>query len=298
MSPTRNAQGIIRCGQRTVTFGRVPAVMGILNVTPDSFSDGGLFVDHTAAVTHAHEMVAGGAQIVDVGGESTRPRSDGISEQEELARVIPICEALVDGDGDHDPLDAIISIDTRKPAVADAALRLGVHMVNEISAAEDPRMVDVLREHGDTIPVVIMHRKGDPKTMQDQPHYVDVTVEICQYLRDRADALIASGIATERIIVDPGIGFGKRVVDNLTLLKNIDALRGLGYPLLVGASRKTFIGKLTRTEPSERLAGSLAAAARCFAGSVEIVRVHDVRETIHLFRLLDAMDNPGEHARE
>jgi len=295
MRPSSDVPHAIRCGQRSVVFGRVPVVMGILNVTPDSFSDGGLFSDTASAISHAHAMANAGARIVDVGGESTRPGSDGISEQEELDRVMPICEALIQGNATHDPIDAIVSIDTRKPGVADAALRIGVHMLNDVTAATNPKTVDVLRTHGDGVPVVIMHMKGEPGTMQEQPYYEDVTAEICEYLRDRAGSLVASGIARERIIVDPGIGFGKRLSDNLELLKNIDALSALGYPLLLGASRKTFIGKLTDTNPPERLAGSLAVAARCYAAGVEIVRVHDVGETINLFRVLDAMEHPDEH---
>jgi len=294
----------LRCGQHTIEFGRVPRVMGVLNVTPDSFSDGGQFVGMKDAVSRAHEMAGEGAAIIDVGGESTRPGSAGVGKQEELDRVMPVIEALVNGDDAHGPLACPISIDTRKPRVAAAALAAGAHMVNDVTAAGahmvsgaagDPAMVDVLREVGESIPVVIMHMKGTPETMQDAPLYHDVVGEVREFLEMRAGALAASGISRERIVLDPGIGFGKRLPDNLELLKNIDVLRSLGYPLLVGASRKTFIGTLLDAAPDERLPGSLAVAARCYQAGIEVVRVHDVRETVEMMRVLDAIEHPGRH---
>jgi len=292
----------LRLGNRTLTFRRSPLVMGVLNVTPDSFSDGGKFVAHRAAIEHAHAMVAAGADIVDVGGESTRPGSDPVSAQEELARVLPVIQTLVHGGDGRPPLPVPLSIDTRKPEVALAALGAGCTMVNDVNAARDPRMVDVLRTHSNT-PIVLMHMLGEPKTMQVEPRYQDAAGEIAAELAMRAAGLEATGIARERIVLDPGIGFGKRLHDNLEILKGIDALRALGYPVLVGASRKSFIGTLLGgarpnappVAPDARVCGSLAVAAWCHAHRVEMVRVHDVRETVELFKVLDAIEDPSAH---
>ena len=263
--------------------------MGILNVTPDSFSDGGQFADVRTAVVHAHAMVDAGAQIVDIGGESTRPGSDTVSAALEIERVLPVIEALVQGGFGYHPLDAPLSIDTRKPQVADEALRAGASMLNDITAGGDPATADVLRRHED-VPVVLMHMLGEPKTMQVEPRYDDVVREVGAYLEERAGALVKHGVARERIVIDPGIGFGKRFEDNIALLKNIGALRTLGYPVMVGASRKSFLGKLLDGAPADsRLTGSLAVAAHCYHAGVEMIRVHDVRETVQLFRVLDAI---------
>jgi dihydropteroate synthase len=292
----------LRFGTREVPFRRSPLVMGVLNVTPDSFSDGGKFVAQRAAVAHAHAMVAAGADIVDVGGESTRPGSDPVSIQDELARVLPVIEALVQGGNGRPPVPVPLSIDTRKPEVAQAALKAGCTMVNDVSAARDARMADVLRAHP-SIPIVLMHMLGEPKTMQADPRYQDAAGEVTAELALRAASLETLGIARERIVLDPGIGFGKRVHDNLEILHAIDALRALGYPVLVGASRKSFIGALlggpspkAPPAPTEaRLCGSLAVAAWCHAHHVEMVRVHDVRETVELFRVLDAIEDPAAY---
>ena len=263
--------------------------MGILNVTPDSFSDGGQFTNIEIAVAHAHAMVDAGAQIVDIGGESTRPGSETVPSAIESERVLPVIEALVQGGFGYHPFQVPLSIDTRKPEVADAALRAGASMVNDITAGRDPAMADVLRAHED-VPVVLMHMLGEPKTMQVEPHYDDVVREVGAFLDERARALIEKGVARERIVIDPGIGFGKRVEDNVALLKHIGTLRALGYPVLVGASRKSFLGKLLGDAPAaDRLTGSLAAAAHCYHAGVEMIRVHDVRETVQLFRVLDAV---------
>jgi dihydropteroate synthase len=285
----------IRCGQRTLTFGESPLIMGILNVTPDSFSDGGKFVSHRAAVAHAHAMVAAGADVVDVGGESTRPGSDAVSVTEELARVLPVVESLVRGGDGRPPLPVPVSIDTRHPEVASAALDAGATMLNDVNATRDSAMVDVLRDHPD-VPVILMHMLGEPKTMQEEPAYNDAPQEIADFLALRAAALETAGVEASRIVLDPGIGFGKRLADNLDILKRIDALRALGYPVLVGASRKAFLGTLLGgAGPDARLAGSLAVAALCRARGVEMVRVHDVAETAGMFRVLDAIDHPGQH---
>lgn len=289
-NPSLPAPRSVRCGARTLTFGRRPVVMGIVNVTPDSFSDGGQFHRAAAAIAAAREMASQGADVIDVGGESTRPGSDAVGIQEELDRVMPVLEALVADGG----IDVPVSIDTRKARVAAEALRIGCHMVNDVSAAADPDMIDLLRGH-ETIPVVIMHMLGDPKTMQQKPEYDDVVGEVSAFLGGRAAALERDGIARERIVVDPGIGFGKRFRDNLDILNRIDAFHSLGYPLLVGASRKTFLGELLDAPPQQRLFGSLAVAARCYAAGVEMIRVHDVRETVQLLRVLDAIEAPENY---
>jgi dihydropteroate synthase len=269
--------------------------MGILNVTPDSFSDGGRFADRRAAIAHAHAMAAAGADIVDVGGESTRPGSDAVPVSEELGRVLPVIEALVRGGGGRRPLPVPVSIDTRKPEVARAAIAAGATMLNDVNATRDSGMLDVLREYPD-VPVILMHMLGEPKTMQEEPRYKDAPQEIADFLAVRAAALETGGIDRARIVLDPGIGFGKRLFDNLEVLKRIDALRALGYPVLVGASRKSFLGTLLGGAGEDsRLAGSLAVATLCHAHNVEIVRVHDVADTVGLFRVLDAIEHPEEH---
>jgi dihydropteroate synthase len=284
----------LRVGNREIPFRRSPLVMGILNVTPDSFSDGGRFTNAAAAVAHAHRMVADGADIVDVGGESTRPGSEEVSASEEMDRVLPVIEALVKG-RERPRLPVPISIDTRKPEVARAALAAGCTMVNDVTAARAGGMDDVLVAHPDAA-VVLMHMLGEPKTMQDEPRYNDAPGEVTAFLALRAAALETAGVARERIVLDPGIGFGKRVHHNLEILKSIDGLRELGYPVLVGASRKSFLGGLLGgAAPGERLPGSLAVAAHCRAKGVEMVRVHEVRETAALFRVLEAIERPEDH---
>jgi dihydropteroate synthase len=292
----------LRFGKLSLSFRRAPLVMGVLNVTPDSFSDGGRYVSHRAAIEHAHRMAADGADIIDIGGESTRPGSDTVPASEEIARVLPVIEALTHGGDGRPRLPLPLSIDTRKPEVAEAALITGCTMVNDVTAARDPRMVDVLRAHS-SVPVVLMHMLGEPKTMQVDPQYNDVVGEVTSELAMRAASLEATGIARERIVLDPGIGFGKRLHDNLAILHDIDAFKALGYPLLIGASRKSFLGTLlggassksTPAPPEARLHGSLAVAAWCHAHHVEMVRVHDVRETVELFRVLDAVEDPAPH---
>jgi dihydropteroate synthase len=292
----------LRFGKLSLSFRRAPLVMGVLNVTPDSFSDGGRYVSHRAAIEHAHRMAADGADIIDIGGESTRPGSDTVPASEEIARVLPVIDALAHGGDGRPRLPLPLSIDTRKPEVAEAALVTGCTMVNDVTAARDPRMVDVLRAHSNT-PVVLMHMLGEPKTMQVDPQYHDVVGEVTSELAMRAASLEATGIARERIVLDPGIGFGKRLHDNLEILRDIDAFKALGYPLLIGASRKSFLGALlgggssksTPAPPEARLCGSLAVAAWCHAHHVEMVRVHDVRETVELFRVLDAVEDPAPH---
>ncbi len=209
--------------------------------------------------------------------------------------MLPVISALVRGGEGHPPVPVPVSIDTRKPAVARAAIEAGATMLNDVNAARDTGMADVLRAHPD-VSVVLMHMLGDPKTMQDDPHYDDAPQEVADYLALRAAALETAGIDRARIVLDPGIGFGKRLFDNLDILKRIDLLRALGYPVLVGASRKSFLGTLLgNAGPGERLPGNLAVAALCCFRRVEMVRVHDVAETVGLFRVLDAIDHAGEH---
>src|SRR5262245_2399319 len=225
----------LRLGKYTLEVRRSPLVMGVLNVTPDSFSDGGRFLSHRAAIEQAHAMVAEGADIIDVGGESTRPGSETVSATEELARVLPVIEALVRGGEGRPRLPIPISIDTRKPEVAEAALVTGCAVINDVTAARDSRMVDVLRAHS-SASIVLMHMLGEPKTMQEDPQYTEVVGDVSSELAMRAASLEATGIARERIILDPGIGFGKKLHHNLELLNHIDAFKDLGYPVLVGAS--------------------------------------------------------------
>jgi dihydropteroate synthase len=256
----------IVCGTITLRLGRSPLVMGVLNITPDSFSDGGRHFGAGAAVERAAAMREAGAHILDIGGESTRPGSQPVSAGEELDRVLPVIDALKrleDAGESKTPL----SIDTRKAEVADVALRRGCHIINDVSAASDPDMVGVLHDHP-RASIVLMHMKGDPATMQAAPHYDDVVEEVSTFLSARAGQLVREGVAPERIIVDPGIGFGKRFRDNLELLNRVDSLLALGYAVLIGASRKRFLGELLDADVDDRLPGSLAVAAHCYQAGV------------------------------
>jgi dihydropteroate synthase len=296
-APTAPVRGVrprvIECRGLELTQGRFPRVMGILNVTPDSFSDGNDFARPEAAIRHALAMRDAGAHIIDVGGESTRPGATPVSAGEELDRVLPVLDAICHT-GDRGERQIPVSIDTRKAEVADAAIRHGCHMVNDVSAASDPEMTSVLRDHPG-VPIVLMHMYGEPGTMQDAPRYDDVVSEVSAYLAGRAEAMIEAGIERGRIIIDPGIGFGKRFADNLELLNRIDSLGALGYPVLIGASRKWFLGELLDAPAGDRLAGSLAVAAHCYRSGIDIVRVHDVAATAGMFRVLDALDHPGDY---
>jgi len=265
---------VLDCDERTL-------VMGVLNVTPDSFSDGGRFFDPEDAVKQALRMVDDGADIVDVGGESTRPGSDPVSVEEERRRVVPIVERLAE------ELDTPISIDTRKAEVAAAAVEAAATIVNDVTAGGDPEMFDVVRESGAAI--VLMHMKGEPKTMQEAPHYDDVVREVRDYLEERVEAAVAAGIDREAICVDPGLGFAKTTPHSLTLMKHTDALLDLGRPVLVGPSRKSFIGEVLGTEVGERAEGTVGAVCYMVGKGAHIVRVHDVRETVRAVRVVDAI---------
>ena len=256
-------------------------VMGVLNVTPDSFSDGGKFFDADAAIDHGVEMAEQGADIIDVGGESTRPRSDPVSPDEELKRVRPVVEGLLQ------KVDVPISIDTRRPTVAREIVELGAQMVNDVSGLRDPEMVSTIADLN--VPVVVMHMLGTPKTMQEKPEYKDVMGEIIGYLRNQIDNAVKGGIQRENIIVDPGIGFGKTVEHNLEILRRLGEMRSLGLPIFVGASRKSFIGKILDSEVADRLEGSLAALVSSVLNGANIVRVHDVEESVRAVKMAEAI---------
>ncbi len=276
-----------RCGPHALALERT-LVMGIVNVTPDSFSDGGLNFDPRAAVVAAQAWIADGADIIDVGGESTRPGAEEVSPAEESARVLPVVRALA-------VCGAVVSIDTRHAEVASAAVAAGATVLNDVSGFSDPAMA-ALAARCDA-GLVVMHMRGDPRTMQHEPRYDDVVTEVAAYLAHRAEALEAAGVARERIAIDPGIGFGKTTAHNLELLRRLDEIVALGYPVVVGASRKRFIGEITgvSTEPRERLAGSLAAALEAAARGAAVVRVHDVPETLQALAVARAIgDRTGE----
>lgn len=247
-----------------------PRLMGVVNVTPDSFSDGGLYLDTDQAIAHGRELAEQGAAILDVGGESTRPGAEPVAEAEELARVVPVIEALA-GDG------ATVSVDTSKAAVAAAALDAGATIVNDVTALRgDAAMAALCAERGAT--VVLMHMRGDPRTMQDAPSYDDVVAEVKGFLSARTEFAVAAGIAAERIWLDPGIGFGKTAEHNLELLRRLPELAELGQPLVIGTSRKSFLGKFDGSPAGERLGGTIATAVLAAASGADVLRVHDVAE--------------------
>jgi len=266
-------------GSKRFSFDRT-IIMGVLNVTPDSFSDGGLYVKPGKALERARQMVEEGCDILDVGGESTRPFSSPISTHEELKRIVPVIERVKD-------LDVPISIDTHKPEVARKALEIGAHMVNDVSGLRNEEMVKLVADN-DT-PVIIMHMKGEPKTMQANPEYEDVVKEIKEFFEMRTGKAKDGGIKPNRIIIDPGIGFGKKTEHNLEILKRLDEFKSLGHPILAGTSRKSFIGNVLGLDVEDRLEGSLAAMAAAIMKGASIVRVHDVKESVRVARLLDAV---------
>ena len=258
-------------------------IMGIVNVTPDSFADGGRYLDPDAAVRHARTLAAEGADLLDIGAESTRPGSPGVPAGEERARLLPVLERLLDG------APCPVSVDTSKPDVAEAALALGAHMVNDVTAlADGPALARVCADHGAAL--TVMHMQGTPRTMQANPRYDDLLGEVRARLETAVAAAEAAGVASDAICVDPGIGFGKTVEHNLTLLKRLDAFRALGKPILVGPSRKSFIGALLdRVPPAERLEGTIAACVMAVAAGAHIVRVHDVAAVRRAVRVAEAI---------
>jgi dihydropteroate synthase len=259
--------------------------MGVVNVTPDSFSDGGEFLDPRRAIDHAAQLVREGADVLDVGGESTRPGAAAVSAAQERGRVVPVLEGLVG-------VGVTISVDTSKASVAEAALDAGAGWVNDVTAlAGDPEMAALCAER--RCEVVLMHMLGTPRTMQDDPRYGDVVEDVKAFLAGRIEAALAAGIAEERIWVDPGIGFGKTVEHNLELLRRIGELRSLGRPILVGASRKSFVGKITGREVGERLGGTIAANVLAAANGAGALRVHDVAATRDALRTAGAILGAG-----
>ena len=264
-----------------------PHLMGILNVTPDSFSDGGRHAQAAPAIAAAQEMIAAGATLIDIGGESTRPGAETVPVQDEIARILPVVTALQDVTG------AVISIDTRKAAVAKATLEAGAHLINDVSGfAYDPDLAPLCAMA--QVPVCVMHSQGDPETMQNNPSYDSVLHDVFDVLCERVDALEAAGIPRSRILVDPGIGFGKTVEHNLTLLRDIAVFHGLGCGILLGVSRKGFIGRIGEEPRADaRAPGSIAVGLAALGEGVQFLRVHDVAETAQALRLWQAVRSPG-----
>lgn len=254
--------------------------MGIVNVTPDSFSDGGLHASTEAAIAHAHRLIDEGVDILDVGGESTRPGAVAVSEQEELQRVLPVLEGLRN-------ISVPISIDTYKPVVMRAALAAGASMVNDVNALQSQEALDVIA-HSD-VAVCLMHKQGTPQLMQERPQYQNVSSEVSEFLRERIAVLEAAGVARQRIVIDPGFGFGKTLENNLDLLRHLKSLAALGVPILAGLSRKSMLGVITGREVEGRLAASVAAALLAVQHGASIVRVHDVKETVDALKILNAV---------
>jgi dihydropteroate synthase len=265
---------------RALTLGPKPLLMGIVNVTPDSFSDGGRFLTHEAAIAQALQLLDDGAAILDIGGESTRPYATPVSADEELSRVLPVIEAVL-----NQRPESLLSIDTSKAAVAEAALAAGAQIINDVTGlVGDSRMIRVAADQ--SAGVCAMHMRGTPQTMQDDPRYVDIVAEIHEFLRQRRDALASAGIDRERICLDPGIGFGKTHEHNITLMANCWRFHDLGCPLLVGHSRKAFLGKLIGDKTADRTAATVGGALALGAQGVQILRVHDVkpvREALAVF---------------
>lgn len=271
------------CGKHTLDL-TGPQVMGILNVTPDSFTDGGQFINPQRALERARQMVAAGAAIIDIGGESTRPGAEAVAVEEELRRVIPLVEILAD------ELPVPVSVDTSKPEVMRAAVAAGAGMLNDVYGLRQPGALEAAAESG--VPVCIMHMQGEPRSMQANPQYEDVVAEVTGFLLERAHAAIASGVARENIVLDPGFGFGKNLEHNLLLLKHLDRLAMHGYPVLAGLSRKRMIGSLLGDVPlDQRLHGSVAAAAIAAMKGARIVRVHDVKETVEALKIAAAVES-------
>jgi dihydropteroate synthase len=274
----------LRCGTRELDLSR-PRVMGVLNLTPDSFSDGGRFVNLDEALTHARAMMDEGAAIIDIGGESTRPGAEPVGEDEELNRVLPVLERL------RGECDAILSVDTCKPAVMRAAAAAGADLINDVRGFRDPEAIAAVAESD--VGVCVMHMQGEPRNMQAEPRYREVVREVRAFLRDQAEALESAGVARERILLDPGFGFGKSLDHNLSLLRELGAFAASGYPVLVGMSRKSMIGQVLDRPVEERLAGSLAVATLSAWLGASVVRAHDVEPTRDVLKMVAAVRASG-----
>ncbi|WP_312985212.1 dihydropteroate synthase [Atlantibacter sp.] len=257
-----------------------PHVMGILNVTPDSFSDGGKHNQLVDAVKHANAMINAGATIIDVGGESTRPGADEVSVDEELARVIPVVEAIAQR------FEVWVSVDTSKPDVILESARAGAHIINDIRSLQEPGALEAAAQTG--LPVCLMHMQGEPRTMQNAPHYDDVFEAVNRYFVDQIARCEAAGIAKEKLLLDPGFGFGKNLHHNYQLLARLSEFHHFELPLLVGMSRKSMVGQLLNVGPTDRLSGSLACAVIAAMQGAQIIRVHDVKETVEAMRVVEA----------
>jgi dihydropteroate synthase len=270
----------LNCGGRVLDLSRT-AIMGILNVTPDSFSDGGVFLARDAAVAHARAMVEEGADLIDVGGESTRPGAQAVSVQEELDRVIPVIEAIARA------VPVPISVDTSKPEVMRAAVAAGAGLVNDVRALRETGAVETAAAL--QVPVCLMHMQGEPRSMQHHPVYTDAAVEVRDFLQERIEVCVAAGIPRQRMVIDPGFGFGKNVEHNLELLRRLGELRALGVPILAGLSRKSMIGALLGLPVAQRLYASVALALIAVQNGATLLRVHDVRATREAIRMLEAV---------
>jgi dihydropteroate synthase len=270
------------CGNRVLDLSRTH-VMGILNITPDSFSDGGRFAQRDLALRHAESMMLAGATLIDVGGESTRPGARSVSSVEELERVAPIVEAI------NAELDVIISVDTSTPAVIRETARLGAGLINDVRSLRRDGALDAAVATG--LPVCLMHMRGEPTDMQNDPRYTDLVNDVTGFLRERMEQCVTAGIPVEKIILDPGFGFAKNLEHNLSLFKHLESLHTLGRPLLVGVSRKSMIGKVLDKPVDQRLHGALALAALAMVKGAKILRVHDVPETVDVVRMIAAVES-------
>ena len=276
----KSSPNVLQCGDKILDLSR-PSIMGILNVTPDSFSDGGRFLGLDNALNHAESMLAAGADILDIGGESTRPGADDVSEQEELDRILPVIEAI------NARFDTIISLDTSKSAVIREGAGAGVGLINDVRALREPDSLETAVKTG--LPVCLMHMQGQPRSMQQAPEYSDVLAEVTQFLMDRRQVCIDAGIPASQIVIDPGFGFGKNLEHNLTLLQGLETLCD-NAPVLIGLSRKRMFANILNNDSVSRVVASVTAALLCVQRGASIVRVHDIEETAHALAVYRAVD--------
>jgi dihydropteroate synthase len=276
------AARIIKCGNYSLEFGKRTLVMGVINVTPDSFSDGGKFFESNVAISHAKRLVSQGVDIIDIGGESTRPGSESVTKDEEMKRVIPVIEGI------FNEVKVPISIDTGKSEVAMAALDAGACIINDISAMRsDPKIANVAAES--QTPLILMHMQGTPKDMQKDPKYGDIMGDIREFLQERLDFAQSKGVPRENMIIDPGIGFGKTLEHNYEIIRRLRELKELNLPILIGTSRKSFIGSTLGLDVNERLEGTLATITMSIINGADIIRVHDVMEAVRTAKMTDAI---------